>query len=173
MRHGSMRVLLLLLLAACSAGGGNQVANGGGPSAPPTGRDCASGGDEETCDALSPAERMRGVWVTGFERSGFIPDATEAPARDDVRAQRIWLTFARGAAPNRSVWAERDSRGGQAFFAIEFVGRRTQGTGLGGGYGHLNGAETLVVVDRILSMRVIGPPVIEGRVPPPAEGKPE
>ena len=173
MRYGLMSILLLL--AACSAGGGNQVANGGGPSAPPAGPPppdrCQMGGNEEECADLLPAEQMRGVWVTGFERSGFIPDATEAPGRDDVQAQRTWLTFAHGATPDRSVWAERDSRGGQAFFAIEFIGRRSRGPGPGGGYGHLNGAETLVLVGRIISMRVIGPPVIEGRAPPPAEGK--
>jgi hypothetical protein len=166
---------VLVLLAACSAGGGNQVANGGGPSAPPTAPPppdrCQSGGNEETCDDLSPAEQMRGVWVTGFERSGFIPDAIDAPGRDDVQAQRTWLTFARGATPDRSVWAERDSRGGQAFFAIEFVGRRSRGPAPGGGYGHLNGAENLVVVDRIISLRVLGPPVIQRPTEGPAPGK--
>jgi hypothetical protein len=170
-----MRALsLLLLLAACAPGAGNQTTNGSGPPAPPgsppPGR-CQMGGNEEECVDFLPAERMQGVWVTGFEKSGFLPGATEAPGRDDVLSQRTWLTFARGATPDRSVWAERDSRGGQAAFAIEFIGRRSRGPGPGGGYGHLTGAEALVIVDRIVSLRVLGPPVIQRpATQPPAEG---
>jgi hypothetical protein len=163
-----MRILFLLpLLAACSAGGGNagnEAANGGGPSGPPTvppQERCPPGSYEEECVDLLPAETMRGVWVTGFEQSGFIPDATEVPEPNDVRAQQTWLSFADGATPDRSVWAERDRRHGFAAFAIEFVGRRSRGASPNGGYGHLNGAANLVVVQRILSLRVLGPPIRE------------
>lgn len=160
-----MRVLApLLLLAACSAGAGNgsnQLAKEGGPTSPPAAppaappQDCMNGGYAEDCVPLLPAEHMRGVWVTGFEQSGFIPGATGTPGRDDVRAQDIWLTFARGATPDRSVWAQRDERGGWAAFAIEFEGRRSAGPSPNGGYGHLNGAQNLVVVDRIISLRLL------------------
>lgn len=160
-----MRSLLsLLMIAACSGGPGNtgnMVANGGGPGgAPPPvapGDRCQAGGNEEDCADLLPAEHLSGVWVTGFEQSGFIPGATETPGRDDMRAQQTWLTFARGATPDPSVWAERDKRGGWAAFAIEFEGRRSRGLSARGGFGHLNGAQNLVVVDRILSLRILPP----------------
>ena len=151
---------MLLLLAACSGGArntGNWIANGGGPAAPPRITLCEQGPSEADCAPLEAPARMRGVWVTGFEQSGFIPDATETPGRDDVRAQQTWLTFARGATPDRSVWAERDKRGGQAAFAIEFEGRRSHGPSPNGGYGHMNGAQNLVVVDRIISLRILPP----------------
>ena len=160
-----MRVLaFLLLLAACSASGGNagnQVANGGGRAQPPPpaapAPDCMNGGHAEDCVPLLPAEHMQGVWVTGFEQSGFIPGATDTPARGDTRAGRTWLTFARGATPDRSVWAQRDERGGWAAFAIEFEGRHSRGPSPNGGYGHLNGSPDLVVVDRIISLRILPP----------------
>jgi hypothetical protein len=158
-----MRILAtLLLLAACSAGAGNQgnqVANGGAPavpgsppSAPPADR-CAAGGDEEHCVSWGASEHMQGVWVTGFEVSNFIPDATQAPGRDDTNWQGTWLTFASGSTPDPSIWTERDRMGGAAV-AIDFVGRRSRSGGI---YGHLGGANQIVIVDRIISMRVLGP----------------
>lgn len=151
------RFLPLLLLAACSAGGGNgatQVAGGGPGAAAPPQHSCPPGSEPEDCVALLPAEHLQGVWVTGFEQSGFIPGAIDAPGRDDVRAQDTWLTFARGATPDHSLWDQRDARGGWAAFAIEFEGRRSRDRGR---YGHLNGAPHLVVVDRILSLRILPP----------------
>ena len=96
---------------------------------------------------------MRGVWVTGFEVSNFIPGATQAPGRDDTDWQGTWLTFASGATPDPSIWAERDRLGGAAV-AIDFIGRRSRRSG---DYGHMGGASQIVIVDRILSLRVLGP----------------
>ena len=148
---------LALLLAACSAGAGNagnQVANGPGtPKAPPTLEGCARGGDEEHCVDWGASEHMQGVWVTGFEVSNFIPNATQAPGRDDTDWQGTWLTFASGATPDPSIWAERDRMGGAAV-ALDFIGRRSRRSG---DYGHMCGAGQIVIVDRIISMRVLGP----------------
>lgn len=111
--------------------------------------------DYEHCADFLPAERMHGVWVTGFEQSAYLPDATAIPARDDPERHRTWLTFADGAAPDPALRAALDKMGTTAAVAVEFDGRRSRSPG--NGYGHLGGADQLVIVDRIVSMRILGP----------------
>ncbi len=149
-----VRAVLLpgLLLSACSQtqpAGGNQAGSVDRPVGP--GTDCPAGRD---CPDLLPAERMRGVWVTGFERSGFVPDATEAPRYDDPSPNRIWLDFADGSPPDPALRAELDKMRTTAAVALEFIGRRSRGPG---NHGHLGGARQLVRVERILSARILGP----------------
>ena len=162
-----MRAVLLaaLLVAACSraqpSGGNGQTGpvgtlegnRQGGPAAPPAGGDdaCRPGYD---CADLAPAERMRGVWVTGFERSAFVPNATAAPAYGDPAPDRIWLDFADGSPPDPALRAELDKMGTTAAVALEFIGRRSRGPG---NFGHMGGAREMVRVERIISARIIGP----------------
>jgi hypothetical protein len=170
MRTGAS-ILAAAALAACAPGNGNSLADGGGdkpplppvgpvsppppPPTPPGGDRCTTSMDYEHCVDFLPAERMHGVWLTGFEQSSYVANATAAPAIDDPERHRTWLTFASGAYPDPALRAELDKMGTTAAVAIEFDGRRSRGPGRG--YGHLGGAENLVIVDRIVSMRVLGP----------------
>jgi hypothetical protein len=165
-------ILAAAALAACAPGNGNQLSDGrdGKPPLPPVGPvsppppPASPGGDRcdgamdyEHCVDFLPAERMHGVWVTGFEQSSYVSNATAAPAVDDPERHRTWLTFADGRWPNPAFRAELDKmRSHMAVaVAIEFDGRRARGPG--NGYGHLNGAQNLVIVDRIVSIRILGP----------------
>jgi hypothetical protein len=164
------RALLLtaMALAACAPGDGNALANGqegkpnlppvgpvSPPPPPPEGDRCNGSMNYERCADFLPAERMHGVWVTGFEQSSYVPNATAAPAVDDPERHRTWLTFASTGLPDPAIRAELDKLGTTAAVAIEFDGRRALPSR--NGYGHLNGAEQLVIVDRIVSMRILGP----------------
>jgi hypothetical protein len=157
-------ILAAMLLAGCAPDDGNKVANGGedrppvgpvSPRPPPVADRCGGSMNYERCADFLPAERMHGVWVTGFEQSSYVPNAAAAPAADDPERHRTWLTFAAGADPDPALRAELDKMGTTAAVAIEFDGRRSRNAG--NGYGHLNGAEQLVIVDRIISMRILGP----------------
>ena len=96
------------------------------------------------CD-FGPAERMRGVWVTGFERSEYVPGGTGGRAEGDPGPRRAWLAFAPGAAPDPALRAELDGLRATAAVDIEFIGRRARPPG------------AVVVVDRIISARSLGP----------------
>lgn len=96
------------------------------------------------CD-FGPAERMRGIWVTGFERSEYVPGGTGGRADGDPGPPRAWLAFAPGAYPDPALRAELDGLRATAAVDIEFIGRRARPPG------------AVVVVDRILSARSLGP----------------
>jgi hypothetical protein len=148
----------LLLLAACTAGGGNAAGNNQitivGPVTPappqraPTGP-CVAPllGPEEAvnCD-FGAQERMRGVWVRGFEQSNFLPGDTQVPEMGYARRNHYWLIFADGVQPDPAFRADFDKVRGTAAAAVEFDGRRSRAPG----------ASPVVIVDRIISMRVLG-----------------
>ncbi len=97
---------------------------------------------------FEPAERMRGVWVTGFERSEYVPGGTGGRVAGEPGPPRVWLAFAPGVFPDPALRAELDALRATAAVDIEFIGRRARPPG------------AVVVVDRILSARSLG------RVPP-------
>ncbi|HVQ09360.1 MAG TPA: hypothetical protein VMS43_13085 [Allosphingosinicella sp.] len=94
---------------------------------------------------FGPAERMRGVWVTGFERSDYVPGGTGARVEGDPGPPRAWLAFAPGVFPDPALRAELDALRATAAVDIEFIGRRARPPG------------AVVVVDRIISARSLGP----------------
>jgi hypothetical protein len=96
------------------------------------------------CD-FEPAQRMRGVWVTGFERSEYVPGGTGGRAPGDPGPTRAWLAFAPGVLPDPALRAELDGLRATAAVDIEFIGRRARPPG------------AVVVVDRIISARSLGP----------------
>ena len=75
------------------------------------------------CD-FAPAERMRGVWVTGFERSEYVPGGTGGRAEGDPGPPRAWLAFAPGAYPDPALRAELDALRATAAVDIHFIGPR-------------------------------------------------
>ena len=98
----------------------------------------------EQCDFL-PKERMEGVWVTGFERSEFVPGGTGAIDPNEPPVPRPWLAFAPGAYPDPELRGELDALHTTAAVAIVFDGRRARAPG------------QVVVVDHIISARSLGP----------------
>src|SRR3546814_5162164 len=80
----------MLAIAGCSASDGTTAQNkpaGVAERAPSA--DC-SRFDYARCIALSPTERMRGVWLSGFERSSFLAGA-EAVPNGDRKSTRLNL----------------------------------------------------------------------------------
>ena len=94
-----------------------------------------------SCVEFLPPQQMKGVWITEFEGSAFLP-ATDIGL---PKGTRIWLEET--AAMNEKARAPK-----RRYFEIEIIGRRASRSGQ---YGHLGGAEQLVVVDRLISMREI------------------
>ena len=143
-------ILLAAALAACSAGAGgenNRIVRQDAPPAPGPGAPCFGPISDEglaRC-VFGPRERLRGVWVTGFERSEFVPGGNGAMAPGDAPAPRDWLAFAPGVTPDPAVRAEADALRGTVAIEIAFEGRRARRPG------------RVTVVDRIISMRVLGP----------------
>lgn len=140
-------ILAVAILAACTG-------NGQGSNASSSDGACTGAGDAANCIDFLPVERMRGVWISGFERSWFVPGAEGVPDPNRTDLSKIWLTFANGALPDPALRRAMDAQRGVAVVAIEFDGRRSRDVGQ---YGHMGGADTIVIVDRIVSARLIGP----------------
>src|SRR3546814_13085700 len=91
---------------------------------------------------------MRGVWLSGFERSSFLAGAEAVPNGPDRYGNAVWVDFAPDVAVDPTLRAEMDRMGGTVAVAIEFDGRRSRDAGR---YGHMGEADHVVVIDRILS----------------------
>src|SRR3546814_5829684 len=81
----------MLAIAGCSASDGTTAQNkpaGVAERAPSA--DC-SRFDYARCIALSPTERMRGVWLSGFERSSFLAGAEAVPNGPDRYGNAVWV----------------------------------------------------------------------------------
>jgi hypothetical protein len=108
------------------------------------------------CLALGPQQRMRGIWYYGLEESNFVPNATRAPSRRVLsRASLAAWTEIYIEVPQAEVDRTlRDFRGrpGTRTVLIDFIGRRSRP------YRYPAGTPgvPVVVVDRILSARVLG-----------------
>lgn len=107
------------------------------------------------CLQLLPGARMRGVWFTGFEESGFIADVDSVPPEREIGpgANREFETFLEidAAAALRRIGQPAMTRCTRAV-AIEFIGRRSREPGPY--YAGLR--DHVVVVDRLLSARLLG-----------------
>ena len=156
MRFSTM--LIAGLLTGCSGSGGSSPGNNivaagpDAPSAPAPGPAAPAGpcvaplmpGAEANCD-FGAQERMQGVWVRGFEQSAFLSGEASLPGRDYATRDHAWLDFADGVLPDPAIRSELDKVSGTVAAAIEFVGRRSRAPG-----------SPIVIVDRIVSMRVLG-----------------
>lgn len=155
-RHAAL--LIAAALAGCGPGASEAPVNrqsGDGPmnrqeagkqTARPSGPCVGPITDEALANCeFGPAERMRGVWVTGFERSEYVPGGTGGRVEGEPGPPRAWLAFAPGAYPDPTLRAELDALRATAAVDIEFIGRRARPPG------------AVVVVDRIVSARSLGP----------------
>lgn len=100
--------------------------------------------------ALKPAKTYEGIWTAQFESSRFEP--TEPPGEKTQGAEYIWLDL----APNvRFPDAIKDAPSARAL--VKFIGREPICTRseAGIGFGHLGGADRLVIVERFLRIERI------------------
>ena len=101
--------------------------------------------DTDKCVRMLPAHRWHGLWRNDFEGSRFC--AAPAAACDyDTKGERVWLDSRR----LRGRWQE--------LYAVDFVGRKTM---FKGSYGHLGMSDHEIIVDRVISAKMVQAP------PPP------
>lgn len=106
---------------------------------------------EEACFRFGPPARMQGVWLPEFEGSSFFQNARVRPTRDFSRSQ-TWLDLdSRVVLPKLGV---RDD-GELKAVAVDFVGRRSIFPGM---YGHLGGSRHYIIVDRLISAKLLPDP---------------
>jgi hypothetical protein len=103
------------------------------------------------CLDLMPQERFQGVWYTGFEESGFVPNATTAPAvrllnRETAREPMVMLDMPREVSDRLWTAMPHAMRGTMAV-RIAFFGRREKQPRFG---------EQIIIVDRVERMRILG-----------------
>lgn len=152
-------VLLVLMLGGCggySSGAGNGQAGNASARVP---RDLSDDPcfrrvgnvwhhvGERNCVALLPRQRMRGVWIYDFEESSFIPNAGSIPRANNRVRFRVNLDVVPEDVA-RVSGTPLSTREAQAF-AIDFLGRRSNSIEPYDEY--------VVVVDRIISARYLGP----------------
>jgi hypothetical protein len=113
---------------------------------------------EEQCFRFGKPQRMQGLWRNDFEGSEICPlSAGQCPTAADKAAERFtWLQ-----TKFHLAGAEDTPPGG--LYAIDFIGRRSEHLGL---YGHMGMSEGEVIVDRLLSIKLVEPP-------PPGQMTPE
>src|SRR3546814_11537236 len=75
---------------------------------------------------------MRGVWLSGFERSSFLAGAEAVPNGPDRYGNAVWVDFAPDVAVDPTLRAEMDRMGGTVAVAIAFDGRRSRDAGRSG-----------------------------------------
>jgi hypothetical protein len=106
------------------------------------------------CAEFEAPRRMRGVWYTGFEESGFVPNVDRVPMRRDVLKDPT-PEFHTTLLANDDPMLESISRratGRAMVVAIDFVGGRSiEVTKIPNG-----GKYSMVIVDRVRSARVLG-----------------
>ena len=98
------------------------------------------------CYRLTDAQRLRGVARTGFEAGSFYPGRTTLPQADEQ--SDLWIELdPSDLAPE----VRRSCTQGCAVY-LDFIGRRTA---VPGSYGHMGSARHLIIVDRVLSARIL------------------
>lgn len=104
----------------------------------------------DQCFKMTKPQRMRGLWRNDFEGQAFCATpARQCPAGKKPNEPGIaWIDF---ASP---LPGSADTPPG-GLYAIDFVGRATAYPGMYGEYGFYNQE---IIVDRLISIRMIGPP---------------
>jgi hypothetical protein len=95
----------------------------------------------DQCFKMTEPQRWVGLWRSAFEGSNFCA-APAATCTDAVTDENVWLDWRSAPEPDG------------ALYQVEFIGRRTK---YGGEYGHLGMSQHEIIVDRMLSMKMIEP----------------
>ena len=110
------------------------------------------------CLSFLPAERMHGVWYTGFEESGFVENVDAVPLTRDIRGSNPDFDISLDAD---TVFAEIKRKTGQPArhrciraFRLDFVGRRSASMGLK--EGQISMTKQVIVIDRLVSAKYLG-----------------
>jgi hypothetical protein len=99
----------------------------------------------DKCVRMLPTRRWQGLWRHEFEGSRFC--AVPATACDyNSKGDKVWLTY----DPVRGKWG--------ALYSVDFIGRKTM---YKGPYGHLGMSDHEIIVDRVMSIKMVQAP------PPP------
>jgi hypothetical protein len=98
----------------------------------------------DECVKFDPPQRWRGLWRDEFEGSRFCPSPAKTCGQSDLRPI-VWL----------AGFATRNAHPDGALYAVDFIGRRTS---YEGSYGHLGMSDHEVLVDRMISIKVIEQP---------------
>ena len=106
------------------------------------------------CVEMGPQKRMHGVWYTGFEESGFVPDVRTVPLERTLDGETPeYRTMLENDAVEalRELGLPEEDRCIRAV-AIEFLGRRS----VKPGPYYVGPDDELIAVDRLLGGRLIG-----------------
>jgi len=99
----------------------------------------------DQCYKMTKPERVRGYWSDQFEGSQFC----DAPTRACFNSEKnsTWLEFVDPKMERREPTG--------ALYAVELIGRRPLHSGT---FGHFGMFQNDIVVDRMISMKRLGPP---------------
>ena len=101
---------------------------------------------EQRCYRTLPQRRICGVWMPGLEQSLFFHDITDLSAVRSLHPEDLpWLDLASDAT---GLSAKRDG----AAYRLCFLGRESN---YFGAYGHLGGAHTGVLLEKLGTIREI------------------
>jgi hypothetical protein len=107
----------------------------------------------DQCYKMLPAKRMRGIWLDEFEGSLFFEGMTHpAQVIAALRHERDAKLWPHGEWLGWGKAREPETRPRSRMVLIDFVGRRTA---IPGSYGHLGSTASEVLVDKVLSTKVI------------------
>jgi hypothetical protein len=113
---------------------------------------------DRKCVALEPPRTISGIWINEFEGSSFhenIKRLREVRLGAESSNERVWLTI-----DNETLISpELKRRPSGRAYRIKFIGRNASDMRRksGDGYGHLGGSSGLVLVDRVIDWKDIGP----------------
>ena len=102
----------------------------------------------DQCYKFDKPRRWKGLWRKQFEGSIFCPAGSPCPDDQSAVENEIWLEF----ASEHSVPNEVKSGG---VYEVEFIGRRSIGEGH---FGHLGMSRNDIIVDRLISTKLLEPP---------------
>lgn len=108
---------------------------------------------DEECYELDPPRRYKGLWRNAFEGSQFCP-APATECGDDTKGDVIWLGFSRRfKKPPGGPDLRATDIVEYPVYAVDLIGRRTA---FKGRYGHMGGSDYELVVDKFVSVKLLG-----------------
>jgi hypothetical protein len=111
---------------------------------------------DDQCFKMLPSQHFHGIWLDEFEGSVFFEGKLKAESVKAEVQRRLktksysneWLDLAGSAGKYLPLKNSPNSR----MVALDFIGRRTAYLGR---YGHMGGSTSEVLVDRVISARVV------------------